>query len=92
MRGDGGRQVIEGQARDSRLRMFPRTDEQSRVDLLVHAHREIGRRGVVHGHNHHAAQRTSQKNRDPFGGIRPPENNAFAFVDSARFQFPRESK
>jgi len=47
---------------------------------------------MIHGHGDYAAIRTSQKCRNPRGGIRSPEYDALAFENLPNVEFAGETE
>ena len=67
--------------------MLARTDHQLSIHLLIDALGEVGGAGIIDRDNDHAAQGATEKRRHPLGRVRPPQQDAFAFTNSAFLQF-----
>ena len=72
--------------------MLLRAYEQLGIDLLVKAKGEFGRADVIDRNDNCAAEGAPQKDSNPLGGTRRPEQNAVALGDGARFQFTSKTE
>ena len=72
------------------MRVVARTDEKARAHLMEDPNYKIRRSRIIHGHGDYAAIRTSQKCRNPRGGIRSPEYDALAFENLPNVKFAGE--
>lgn len=72
--------------------MVLRTNQQLGADLAVYSPSKVCPCDVVERHHHHATQKASEKNRNPFGRIGSPDHNPLPFRDPSCLELSGEAK
>jgi hypothetical protein len=91
VRGDRIGQLIEAQARQIEPALAA-VDQQTRIDLPLHAGDEIGRALDIERHDDDATRQRAKESGHPLGAVLTPQEDALAFGNAAPFEFARELK
>ena len=71
-------------------RSFTRTQHQLSAHLRANSPRKIRVGGIIDGNRNHSAKRASQKDRDPLGAVRTPQQYRIALDDLPRLKLAGE--